>query len=127
MDAVIRPLARPPARARALPALLPQVLPLLPGRTSSAVAAALDMLEAAIGGGAFQPMLGLTLTDNGAKFLDWGSLKRSYLPGRATRRGACCWDLRQSQQKGGCKLDYVAHRRRKQPIDTQHLGHTITE
>lgn len=59
-----------------------QLCLLLPERSSSAVAAALDVLEAAVGKRAFQRMFGLILTDNGAEFSDWESLERSCLPGK---------------------------------------------
>lgn len=45
---------------------------LLPEKTSSAVAAALDMLEKALGKELFQRLFGLILTDNGTEFSDTG-------------------------------------------------------
>ena len=88
-----------------------QVLLLLPERSSSAVAAALDMLETAVGGAAFQRMLGLVLTDNGAEFSDWESLERSCLPGAGARCRVYYCDVRQSQQKGGCERNHVELRK----------------
>ena len=80
---------------------------LLPERSSSAAAAALDALEAAVGGAAFRRMPGLILTDNGAEFSDWESPERSCLPGAGARCRACYCDVRQSQQKGGCERNHV--------------------
>lgn len=88
-----------------------QLCLLLPERSSSAVAAALDVLEAAVGGAAFRRMLGLILTDNGAEFSDWESLERSCLPGAGARRRACYCDVRQSQQKGGRERNHVELRK----------------
>ncbi len=84
-----------------------QLCLLLPERSSSAVAAALDVLEAAVGGAAFRRMLGLILIDNGAEFSDWESLERSCLPGAGARCRACYCDVRQSQQKGGRERNHV--------------------
>lgn len=78
-----------------------QLCLLLPERSSSAVAAALDVLEAAVGKRAFQRMFGLILTDNGAEFSDWESLERSCLPGKGARCRVYYCDVRQSQQRGG--------------------------
>lgn len=47
-----------------------QVCLLMPTKTSSVVAAALDMLEKAVGKKLFQRLLGLILTDNGCEFSD---------------------------------------------------------
>lgn len=88
-----------------------QVRPLLPERSSSAVAAALDMLETAVGKDAFRRMFGLILTDNGPEFSDWGSVERSCPPGKEARCRACCCDVRQSQRKGGCERNHVELRR----------------
>ena len=88
-----------------------QICPLLPERSSSAVAAALDVLEAAVGKDAFQRMFGLVLTDNGTEFSDWESLERSCLPGRAARCRVYYCDVRQSQQKGGCERNHVELRK----------------
>lgn len=88
-----------------------QICLLLPEKSSSAVAAALDVLETAVGKGAFQRMFGLVLTDNGAEFSDWGSIERSCLPGRAARCRVYYCDVRQSQQKGGCERNHVELRK----------------
>ena len=88
-----------------------QLCLLLPERSSSAAAAALDVPEAAVGGAAFRRMLGLILADNGAEFSDWESLERSCLPGAGARRRACYCDVRQSQQKGGCERNHVELRK----------------
>ena len=88
-----------------------QLCLLLPERSSSAVAAALDVLEAAVGKRAFQRMFGLILTDNGAEFSDWESLERSCLPGKGARCRVYYCDVRQSQQKGGCERNHVEIRK----------------
>lgn len=88
-----------------------QVCLLLPERSSSAAAAALDMLETAVGKDALRRMFGLILTDNGPEFSDWGSVERSCLPGKEARCRACCCDVRQSQQKGGCERNHVELRK----------------
>ena len=88
-----------------------QLCLLLPERSSSAVAAALDVLEAAVGKRAFQRMFGLILTDNGAEFSDWESLERSCLPGKGARCRVYYCDVRQSQQKGGCERNHVELRK----------------
>ncbi|MEC4273305.1 hypothetical protein VJ923_09060 [Adlercreutzia sp. R25] len=80
---------------------------LLPGRSPSAVATALDMLEAAFGKKAFQRMFGLVLTDNGAEPSDWEPIERSCLPGKATRCRAYYCDARQCQQRGGCERNHM--------------------
>lgn len=54
-----------------------QVCLLLAEKSSSAVAAALDMLEKAIGKPLFQRLFGLVLTDNGTEFSDTEALERS--------------------------------------------------
>lgn len=88
-----------------------QLCLLLPERSSSAAAAALDVLEAAVGKRAFQRMFGLILTDNGAEFSDWESLERSCLPGKGARCRVYYCDVRQSQQKGGCERNHVELRK----------------
>ncbi len=75
------------------------------------MAAALDVLEAAVGKRAFQRMFGLVLTDNGAEFSDWESLERSCLPGKGARCRVYYCDVRQSQQKGGCERNHVELRK----------------
>lgn len=87
-----------------------QVCLLLPEKTPSAVAAALDMLERAIGKPLFQRLLGLVLTDNGTEFSDTGALERSVSHGTARTAVYYC-DVRQSQQKGGCERNHVELRK----------------
>lgn len=84
---------------------------LLPEKSSSAVAAALDMLETALGKETFRRLFGLILTDNGAEFSDADALERSALPGRRTRCRVYYCDVRQSQQKGGCERNHVELRK----------------
>ncbi len=79
-------------------------------KTSSVVAAALDMLEKAIGKKLFQRLLGLILTDNGCEFSDAEALERSTFHGPARAKGYYC-DVRQSQQKGRCKRNHVELRK----------------
>lgn len=88
-----------------------QIALLLPEKTSSAVAAALDTLERAIGKRAFRRMFGLILTDNGAEFSDWESLEKSCLPGAGARCKVYYCDVRQSQQKAGCERNHVELRK----------------
>lgn len=80
-----------------------QLALLLPERSPSAVAAALGMLEKALGKGAFQRLFGLILTDNGTEFADFASIERSALPGRGSRCKVYYCDVRASQQKAGCE------------------------
>lgn len=87
-----------------------QICPLLPEKTSSAVAAALDMLEKAIRKPLFQRMFGLILTDNGTEFSDTAALERSALHGTARAKAYYC-DVRQSQQKGSCERNHVELRK----------------
>lgn len=87
-----------------------QICLLLPEKTSSAVAAALDMLEKALGKPLFQRLFGLILTDNGTEFSDAEALERSALHGTARCRVYYC-DVRQSQQKGGCERNHVELRK----------------
>ena len=80
-------------------------------------AAALDVLEAAVGKRAFQRMFGLILTDNGAEFSDWESLERSCLPGKGARCRVYYCDVRQSQQKGvTANVFFTIHANDSQPI-----------
>lgn len=60
-----------------------QVALLLAEKTSSAVAAALDMLERVLGKEVFQRLFGLILADNGIGFADTGALERSAFKGVA--------------------------------------------
>lgn len=96
------PSTRSPARV--------QVCLLLPEKTSSAVAAALDMLERAIGKPLFQRLFGLVLTDNGCEFSDTEALERSAFHGTARTKVYYC-DVRASQQKGGCERNHVELRK----------------
>jgi IS30 family transposase len=83
---------------------------LLPDRSSSAVAAALDMLETAIGKEVFRRLFGLILTDNGVEFADTEALERSAAGGSPRCKVYYC-DVRQSQQKGGCERNHVELRK----------------
>lgn len=87
-----------------------QVCLLLRAKSSSAVAAALDMLEKAIGKKLFQRLFGLILTDNGTEFSDAGALERSAFHGAARTKVYYC-DVRQSQQKGSCERNHVELRK----------------
>lgn len=88
-----------------------QVALLLGSRESGAVAAALDMLEAAIGRDSFNRLFGTILTDNGPEFADAESLERS-APGDGPARCRVYYcDVRQSQQKGRCERNHVELRK----------------
>ncbi len=87
-----------------------QICLLLPRRSSSAVAAALDMLEESIGKKLFRRLFGLILTDNGCEFSDAEALERSVFRGSARAKAYYC-DVRQSQQKGGCERNHVELRK----------------
>jgi len=78
----------------------------LPGKTSGAVAAALDSLETVLGQEGFRRLFGLVLTDNGTEFSDTAALERSAAGGAARTRVYYC-DVRQSQQKAGCERNHV--------------------
>jgi IS30 family transposase len=86
-----------------------QLCLLLPEKTSSAVAAALDDLETGLGRHGFEKLFGLILTDNGTEFADTGSLERSSTSGRRTQVYYC--DVRQSQQKAGCERNHAELRK----------------
>ena len=88
-----------------------QLALLLPERSPSAVAAALDALEAAIGKSAFQQFFGILLTDNGTEFADFASIEKSALPGKKARAKVYYCDVRASQQKAGCEKNHVELRR----------------
>lgn len=88
-----------------------QLCLLLPEKTSSAVAAALDMLEALLGKAAFQRMFGTILTDNGAEFSDHEALESSSLPGKKARCEVYYCDVRASEQKAGCERNHVELRK----------------
>lgn len=87
-----------------------QLCVLLPDGSSSAVAAALDMLERACGADLFGRLFGLLLTDNGAEFSDPEAIERSALGGGPRCRVYYC-DPRQSQQKGACERNHVELRK----------------
>lgn len=87
-----------------------QVAPLLPEKTSSAVAATLDSLERCLGKKTFQQLFGLILTDNGTEFVDTDALERSVFGGKARTKVYYC-DPRQSQQKGACEKCHVEIRK----------------
>lgn len=87
-----------------------QICLLLPDSMSSAVAAALDMLEKAFGKELFQRLFGLFLTNNGAEFSDTEALERSAFHGTARCKVYYC-DIRRSQQKGGCERNHVELRK----------------
>lgn len=87
-----------------------QVALLLPEKAPSAVAAALDMLERALGKKAFQRLFGLVLADNGVEFADVKALERSAFEGASRTQVYYC-DVRQSQQKGGCERNHVELRK----------------
>jgi IS30 family transposase len=82
----------------------------LPEKTSSAVAAALDSLEAALGREGFQRLFGLLLTDNGTEFADTSAIEASRDGGRARTRVYYC-DVRMSQQKARCERNHVELRK----------------
>lgn len=88
-----------------------QALLLLPEKSPSAVAAALDSLEAALGKRAFARLFGLVLTDNGPEFSDCAALEKSALPGKGSRCKVYYCDVRQSQQKAGCERNHVELRK----------------
>ena len=73
-------------------------------------AAALDMLEKALGKERFQRLFGLILTDNGTEFSDTNALERSVFGGTARCKVYYC-DARQSQQKGACERNHVELRK----------------
>ena len=79
-------------------------------KSSSAVAAALDMLEQAIGKEVFRRLFGVILTDNGAEFADTEALERS-TKGESARCKVYYCDVRQSQQKAGCERNHVELRK----------------
>ncbi|MEG0322364.1 MAG: helix-turn-helix domain-containing protein [Raoultibacter sp.] len=87
-----------------------QIALLLGEKTPSAVAAALDSLEKAIGKKTFQHLFGLILTDNGVEFSDTDALERSAIQGSVRTQVYYC-DVRQSQQKAGCERNHVELRK----------------
>ena len=84
---------------------------LLPEKSPSAVAAALDSLEGAVGKDAFQHLFGLVLTDNGAKFSDHDAIERSARAGKAARCKVYYCDVYKSQQKAGCERNHAELRK----------------
>lgn len=88
-----------------------QLCMLLPEKSSSAVAAALDALEKAIGKSSFQRFFGILLTDNGAEFSDFAAIEKSALPGKKARTRVYYCDVRASQQKASCEKNHVELRR----------------
>jgi len=88
-----------------------QLYMLLPEKSSSAVAAALDALEKAVGKSPFQRFFGILLTDNGVEFSDFEALEKSALPGKRTRTQVYYCDVRASQQKAGCEKNHVELRK----------------
>lgn len=87
-----------------------QIALLLPNKSSSAVAAALDMIEHAIGQDAFARLFKVILTDNGTEFAATESLERS-VTGKTVRCKVYYCDIRQSQQKGRCERNHVELRK----------------
>lgn len=82
---------------------------LLARKTSSAVAAALDSLERALGKRLFKRLFGTILTDNGTEFSDAASIEKSVFGGARCTVYYC--DVRQSQQKGACERNHVELRK----------------
>lgn len=87
-----------------------QPVMLLPRKSPSAVASALDSLERALGKRVFRRLFGVILTDNGAEFADTAAIEASALGGDARCRVYYC-DVRQSQQKGACERGHVEIRK----------------
>ena len=88
-----------------------QIALLLPNKSSSAVAAALDMMEKAVGKDMFARLFAIILTDNGTEFADTESLERSMSDDGSTRCKVYYCDVRQSQQKAGCERNHVELRK----------------
>lgn len=87
-----------------------QLVMLLPEKTSSAVASALDSLERSLGKRLFEQLFGIILTDNGTEFADTTTIEASVLRGNARCRVYYC-DVRASQQKGACERNHVELRK----------------
>lgn len=87
-----------------------QLALLLPKKTSSAAASALDSLECALGKRSFEHLLGIILTDNGPEFADSATIEASVSGGDARCKVYYC-DVRQSQQKGACERNHVELRK----------------
>ena len=88
-----------------------QLCMLLPEKSSSAVAAALDALEKTIGKNSFQRFFGILLTDNGVEFSDFAAIEKSALPGKRSRTQVYYCYVRASQQKAACEKNHVELRR----------------
>jgi len=87
-----------------------QVALLLPDKTSSAAATALDTLEKTLGKFIFQRLFGLILTDNGCEFSDTEALERSAFAGVARCQVYYC-DVRAPEQKAQCERNHVELRK----------------
>lgn len=87
-----------------------QLCLLLEEKTSSAVAATLDMLEQVLGKEVFKCLFGVILTDNGSEFAKPEILERSVFHGTSRTKVYYC-DPRQSQQKGACEKNHVELRK----------------
>lgn len=87
-----------------------QVTLLLPEKTSSAVASALDSLERSLGKRLFERLFGIVLTDNGVEFADTAAIEASVSRSDARSRVYYC-DVRASQQKGACERNHVELRK----------------
>ena len=87
-----------------------QLALLLPERTSSAAASALDSLERAIGKRVFARLFGTVLTDNGTEFAGIEALEAS-VAGDGARCKVYYCDVRASQQKGACERNHVELRK----------------
>lgn len=87
-----------------------QLALLLESKTSSAVVAALDSLEKALGLALFSKIFGQILTDNGPEFSNTCALESSSIA--ADRRCTVYYcDVRQSQQKARCERSHVEIRK----------------
>lgn len=87
-----------------------QIVLLLPKKTSSAVASALDSLERTLGKHLFERLFGIILTDNGTEFADTAAIETSVFGKDARCRVYYC-DIRASQQKGACERNHVELRK----------------
>lgn len=87
-----------------------QLALLLPEKSSSAVASALDSLEQALGRPLFERLFGIILTDNGGEFASTEAIEASAFGGDARCRVYYC-DVRASQQKGACERNHVELRK----------------
>lgn len=87
-----------------------QLVMLLPEKTSSAVASALDSLERSLGKRLFEQLFGIILTDNGAEFAGTATIEASVVGGDVRCKVYYC-DVRASQQKGACERNHVELRK----------------